>query len=156
MIWEISQLQSLFKYIKEAGLDDIVFDVLGGIPGDYEKLWRSTRIDLQAGRDAREVIGTNLCTFIDIAIYLVRDSKKKENDLKEINKLLGKEQAILCDTLTDKKLERPIPDKVFREVEQNGAPVLIPASNAIGIVLQHNLTVEPTLDELEKLLKKKV
>jgi hypothetical protein len=51
MVWQIGQLQDLFKYTKEAGLDDSVFAVLGGVPADYEKLWRSARIDLQAGRE---------------------------------------------------------------------------------------------------------
>ncbi len=74
--------------------------------------------------------------------------------MEEIIKLFDKEKmCILSDTLTDKKLERPTPDKVFREVERDGISVLIPASNAIGIVLQHSLSKKPTLDELEKLLK---
>ena len=56
-------------------------------------------------------------------------------------------------TLVTNQLQRPAPDKVFREVKKGGGAVLIPASNAIGIVLRCNLTKEPTLDELEKLLK---
>ena len=74
--------------------------------------------------------------------------------MEEIIKLFDKEKMwIQSTTLTDKKLERPTPDKVFREVKQSGVSVLIPASNAIGIVLRHNLTEEPSLTELEKLLK---
>jgi hypothetical protein len=53
--------------------------------------------------------------------------------------------------LTVKKLQRPTPDKVFREVERDGIFVLIPASNAIRIDLQHRLTKEPSLNELEEL-----
>jgi hypothetical protein len=60
MVWKIGQLQDFFKYAKEAGLEDTVFAVHGGIPSRYEKLWRTTKFDLQAGRDAREVIGTLL------------------------------------------------------------------------------------------------
>jgi hypothetical protein len=55
--------------------------------------------------------------------------------------------------LAVKKLQRTTPDKVFREVKQDGIFVLIPASDAIGIVLQHSLTKEPSLNELEELLK---
>jgi hypothetical protein len=65
-------------------------------------------------------------------------------------------KLILSDTLTVKKLQRPTPDKVFREVKQDGVFVLIAASNAIGIVLKHSLKKEPTLNELEELLKIKV
>ncbi|KAI3649950.1 hypothetical protein MP228_005582 [Amoeboaphelidium protococcarum] len=153
MIWNIGQLQNLFKCTKEAGLDDIVFAVLGGVPADYEKLWRSARIDLQAGRDAREVIGTHLCAAIFAAIRLVRDSKVKNKDMDEIFKLFDKgKKWIFSDTLTDKKLQRPTPDKVFREVKRDGILVLVPASNAIGIVLQHGLTREPSVNELEELV----
>jgi hypothetical protein len=154
MVWQIGQLQELFKYVKDAGLEDTVFAVLGGIPAKYEKLWDNSMVDLQAGRDAKEVIGTHLCAAIYAAIKLVKDSKKKGNDMEEIIKLFDKEKMwIQSTTLTDKKLERPTPDKVFREVKQSGVSVLIPASNAIGIVLRHNLTEEPSLTELEKLLK---
>ena len=49
MVWQIRQLQKLFKCVKEAGLDDVVFAVLGGVPADYEELWRNSKIELQAG-----------------------------------------------------------------------------------------------------------
>ena len=157
MIFEIDQLQDLFKYSKDAGLDDTLFAVLGGVPADYEELWDNVMVDLQAGRDAREVIGSHLCAVISAAINLVRDSKSQSIDMKEIIKLYSSENmSILSDTLVDKNLKRPTPDKVFRQVKQGRVFVLIPASNAIGIVIQNNLTEEPSLNELEELLKKKV
>jgi hypothetical protein len=157
MIWQIEQLQDLFKYVKEADLDDTVFAVLGGIPAGYEELWRNAKTDLQDGQPPQQVIGSHLCAEIYASIKLVKDSKTKTNDLEEIIKLFDKEKKrILSDTLTVKKLQRPTPDKVFREVEQDGIPVLIPASNSIGIVLQHSLTKKPTLNELEELVKIKV
>ena len=157
MVWQIGQLQELFKYLKDAGLEDTVFAVLGGIPSRYEELWDNSTLDLQAGRDTKEVIGAHLCAAISAAIDLINESKKKGNDMEEIIKLFDKEKmCIQSTTLTDKKLERPTPDKVFRKAERDGISVLIPASNAIGIVLQHSLSKKPTLDELEELLKNKV
>jgi len=157
MIWQIEQLQDLFKYVKEAGLDDVVFAVLGGIPVGYEELWRNAKIDLQEGQEARKVIGVHLCAEISAAIKIVKDSKTKTNDMEKIIELFDKEMKwILSDTLTVKKLQRPTPDKVFREVEQDGIPVLIPASNSIGIVLQHSLKKKPSLNELEEMVRSKV
>ena len=76
--------------------------------------------------------------------------------MKEIIKLFDKDKKwIVRDTLTVNKLQRPATDYVFRAVERDGIFVLIPASNAIGIVLQHNLTATPSLVELESLLKTK-
>lgn len=72
--------------------------------------------------------------------------------MEEIIKLFDKKTRwILSDTLTVKKLQRPTPDKVFCEVEQDGVLVLVPASIAIGIVLKRSLTKIPTLNELQEL-----
>ena len=156
MIWQIGQLQDLFQNVKDAGLEETVFAVLGGNPADYEELWNKSKIGLQAGGDAREVIGSHLCGAISSAINLVRNAKSESIHMKEIIKLFdaGK-MFILCDTLVEKNLKRLTPDKVFREVKQSGVFVLIPASNAIGIVLRHNLTEEPSLTELEEQVKNK-
>ena len=134
MIWQIEQLQDLFKYVKKAGLDDVVFAVLGGIPSRYEELWRNAKIDLQEGQEARKVIGVHLCAEIYAAIKIVNDSKTIK-DMKAILELFGKDRLWMrSEVLADKDLKRPTPDKVFREVKQDRIPVLIPASNSIGIV----------------------
>jgi len=156
MIWEIEQLQNLFKYVKEAGLDDVVFAVLGGIPSRYEELWDNARIDLQEGQEARKVIGVHLCAEISAAMKIVNDSKTIK-DMKAILELFDKEMKWMrSDILADKELKRPTPDKVFREVKQDGVFVLVPASNSIGIVLQHSLKKEPSLNELEEMVRSKV
>ena len=64
-----------------------MFSVLGGIPSRYEDLWRNSMIDLEAGRDAREVIGAHLCAAIYAAINLVIDAKSQAVDMKEIIKI---------------------------------------------------------------------
>jgi hypothetical protein len=154
MIWQLDQLQDFFEYVKEAGLEDIVFAVLGGNPADYEELWDNTKTHLQNEQDAREVIGTHLCAQIYAAIKLVKDSKSKTNDMDEIIKLFDKDKNLILSKYLTNKFQRPTPDKLFREEERDGVPVLIPASNSIGIVLCHSLTKKPTLNELEELLKK--
>jgi hypothetical protein len=68
-------------------------------------------------------------------------------------KLFQETSVFRKSTLVANHLKRPTPDKVFREVKQDGEPVLIPASNAIGIVLRHSLIKEPSLEELEELVK---
>lgn len=157
MIWKLDQLQDLFKHVKNAGLDDTMFGVLGGIPCAYESLWANVKWDLRNGQDAREAIGSRLCDKICSAIRTILHSRGKNSDMGEIIKLLDKEtNSIPCKLLTANKLRRPIPDLVFRKVEQDGDFVLIPASKAIGIVLRHKLTREPSLAELEELLTRKV
>ncbi|KAJ3108920.1 hypothetical protein HDU96_007374 [Phlyctochytrium bullatum] len=154
MVWQMHQLQDLFKYVKDAGLDDLVFAVLGGIPANYQRLWSCNKAELRNGRNPREVIGTHLCAEIFDAISVIQDSHGMNSDMGEIIKLFDKDKEwVLCKTLAEKKLRRPTPDKVFREVEREDNSVLIPASNAIGIVLRHSLAKKPSLTELEALLK---
>jgi hypothetical protein len=157
MVWKIGQLQDLFRYVKDAGLEDTVFAVLGGIPSRYEELWRNSMIDLEAGRDAREVIGAHLCAAIYAAIRIVNESYGHEDPtIARMMDLFRETRIFTKSTLVSNKLPRPTPDKVFREVKQDGISVLTPASNAIGIVLRHSITKKPSLVELEMLLKKKV
>ena len=148
-IWQIEQLQDLFEYVKEADLDDTVFAVLGGIPARYEELWRNAKTDLMNGQDPRRVIGAHLCAEIYAAIKLVTDAQ----DSEEFIKLFDNKNNIIPNHIwKHKKLKRPTPD-VFREVKRDGIPVLIPASNSIGIVLHNSLMKEPSLNELEELFK---
>jgi len=154
MIWRIEQLQDLFKYVKEADLDDTVFALLGGIPSTYEKLWRNSKTDLQDGKPPREVIGSHLSAEISTAIKLVEAFCGNEDTaVANLMKLFKETSVFRESTLISKHIKRLTPDKVFREVEQDGVFVLIPASNAIRIVLQHHLTKKPTLNELAELIK---
>ena len=154
LIWQLDQLQELFKYVKESRLEDTVFAVLGGNPADYVELWDSVETELQkTGQDPRQVIGAHLRAQVSAAIKLVKDAQ----DMEEIIKLFDKDKnCILSHLVNAKKLKRPTLDKVFREVKQGRVFVLIPASNAIGIVLRHEITEEPSLYELEELVKFKM
>jgi hypothetical protein len=112
------QLQDLFKYVKEAGLDDVVFAVLGGIPYRYEELWDNARIDLQEGQEARKVIGVHLCAEIYAAIKIVKDSKTIK-DMKAILELFGKGRLWMrSEVLADKDLKRPTPDRCFVKLNE--------------------------------------
>ena len=115
MVWQLEQLQDLFKYVKEAGLDDVVFAVLGGFPAGYKDLRDDAKFDMLNGQNPRQVIGTLLCAEIFDAINLVKDSKTMKNDMDEIIKLFDKEtKCIPIETLSVKKLQRPTTDNVFR------------------------------------------
>lgn len=156
MVWEMKELNDLFKYVKESGLDDIMFEVLGGIPAGYYGLWGNVRLKVQSGNNPREVIGDQLCAEIYSAIKSINDSKSATYDMEEIIKLFDNgTMCIPTQLLVDKRLKRSTPDKLFREVEKDGVPVLVPASNAIKIVLQHNLNRKPSVEELENMIKLK-
>jgi hypothetical protein len=56
MVWKLEQLKDLFKYVEEAGLEDIVFAILGGIPSRYEEFWTNSKMELQDGRNKSLVL----------------------------------------------------------------------------------------------------
>ena len=59
---------------------------------------------------------------------------------------------IVSESLVPEKLSRPEPDKVLMEVKKDGVLVLVPATNAIGIVLRFGLTADPKLEDLESMV----
>ena len=70
----------------------------------------------------------------------------------EIIKSFDKDKnCIIRNMLSGKGYSEPDPNLIFDEGMQDCASALIPASNAIGIVLQHDLKKRPTLHELLKL-----
>jgi hypothetical protein len=155
MIWSLPQLQEFLSIVNKAdNLADIVWAVLGGIPADYEKVWKKIEF-LRLSKDsvdAKQLIGELLCDEIYAAIKIIEDAKTK-SDMIEIIDLFDKGiNGIVRHELTAKKLIRSTPDKVFHEVERNGIAILTPASNAIGIVLRHNLLQKPSLEKLEELV----
>jgi hypothetical protein len=155
MIWSLPQLQEFLSIVNKAdNLADILWAVLGGIPARYEKVWRKfERLRLSKDSvDAKQLIRELLCDEISSAIKIVMDAKNKSN-MSEIIELFDRENnGIISEQLITKKLIRPSPDKVFHEIKKDGAFTLVPASNAIGIVLRYNLTKEPTLESLEKMV----
>jgi hypothetical protein len=54
--------------------------------------------------------------------------------------------------LVKDKLKLSFHDKIFCKVKVNGERALIPASNAIDLVLYYKLTEIPSIEELAKLV----
>jgi hypothetical protein len=155
MIWSLPQLQEFLSIVnKTDNLADIVWAVLGGIPARYEKVWKKFEF-LRTSNDsvdAKQFIGELLCDEVYDAIKIVRDAKNKSSMIEIIDLFDKGKNGIISEQLTAMKLIRSTPDKVFHEIKKDKVSMLVPASNAIGIVLRHNLSKEPTLDTLEKLV----
>ena len=87
------------------------------------------------------------------AIKLVKDTKIDYPQMKQILAMFDDTQKIPSDALVNKQLQRPVPDKVLREVKRDGVLFLVSATNAIGIVLHQNLSKQPSLVELQKIVE---
>ena len=106
--------------------------------------------------DARELIGNLICEEIGSAIDIVMTSCTptipKTSDMDEIVEVYKEEKGISLQMLEAKKFVRPAPDKVFRKIKKDGVFLLVPASNALTIVLLNNLKKEPSLTKLIELV----
>jgi len=133
-------------------LCDLIFDVMGGIPSNYETL-----LGLTTGmtpQEAQESIQQALIKELKEAWKTIRDSKISTTDMEQILALFEYEGSNLIPIknkqLVEKKLIRPSPDKVLHEKFLQGEFVLEPATNAIRIVLQYDRI--PTFKELKSLV----
>ena len=103
--------------------------------------------------DARELIGMQICEKIGSAIKAVKDSRDVNHMMTEIIGLYQSSGFNLdAQIITEKKLHRSTPNKIFKEIEKDGVFLLVPASNALTIVLANNLEREPTIEKLIELV----
>jgi len=154
MIEKLPQLQTLFAYITKFNLNDVVWGVLGGVPADYEKLDKAiTRaLDIDPST-VQSAIGEYLCSQVSQAIDIVKEAKGVSDMSRILSKMDSSSLQIVIQDLPD-EWKRPTPDKVLRKVKEDGKWVLVPSTNAIGIVLRHQITEEPTLEKLMDLVSK--
>jgi len=151
MIWSMRHLGELFDIIKQHKMDDIVWRVLGGIPGAYSEFWH--QLKYIHGPHDRSKLENLLCSNIATAITIVNTGKNKNKQLQDVIALLDKEKLqIDLELILAQGIVCSSPDKVFKLVLSNGVPVLVPASSAISIVLVHNLRAVPTFTQLESLV----
>ena len=158
LIRSLPQLESVFQAVENTKLGKVVWEVLGGLPSKYEDLYTKLKENEGKGMfiwlivDEQNVIGDFLLNEIGDAIKLVKDTKIAHPQIKQILAMFDENQKLPSDALVDKELQRPVSDKVLREVERDGVLVLVSATNAICIVLHQNLTKKPSLVELQKIV----
>jgi hypothetical protein len=152
MIEKLPQLQTMLAFVTKFNLSDVVWSVLGGIPTKYEELDKSVTRALDTDASTvQSAIGEYLCSQVSDAIRIVNEAKIN-SDIDQILVLVDEDLCIPMSELVSQKLKRPTPDKVLREVKKDGKWVLIPATNAIGLVLRHQLTEKPTMEKLVELV----
>jgi len=154
-VLELPQFKGLPEEIRnDTVLCDLILDVMGGIPSKYETLLRLTVGETP--QVAQERIQQALIEELREAWKTIRDSKIRTPDMEKILALFKWEGSnlipILSLQLEEKKLIRPSPDKVLHEKILQDEFVLVPATNAIRIVLQYNLKRIPTFKELKSLV----
>ena len=154
MIEKLPQLQTLFAFVSKFGLGNVVWKVLGGVPAKYEKLDKSISRALDTADPSTAVhsaIGEYLCNQVYQAIRVVKEAKGLTDMSLILSEMDLNKLEIVSQDLPD-EWKRPTHDKVLREIKKDGKSVLVPSTNAVGIVLRHQLTEEPTIEKLVELV----
>ena len=150
----MGDLSELLAGLETAGVADVVWSVLGGVPAAYLQLdwqWK------EAGKTQAvlEAVATKyMRSRLGAAIS---DVDKSCVGCPDLVKLYAKfldntDESVEASVLRQLQLTRPSPDKVLRAVFVDDVMILIPADSAKRLVLKHNLRRTPsTLQELKAL-----
>jgi hypothetical protein len=143
LVEQLTGLGPLHAALAEAGLSDVVWEVLGGYPAAYEQLntaWaeagdHSSPIKATAER----FVALKLGDAIDL-----RDSA--EPVYRSLFERFRAVDAVPAAELNALGTSRHSPDQVLRKVRGPGSThVLVPASPAMAVVLRHGLARVPPL-----------
>ncbi len=126
-------------------MEETVFAVLGGNPAECAALCYAVRLNLREGGDARQAIGDYLCDRI-INNSCGHDREKLTSLMMNV---FGQTGVLPKSVLVANGLYLTEFNQIFSEFEIDGVHALVPASNAIKIVLRHR---EPELNELVQIV----
>jgi hypothetical protein len=148
LLFSLPEHAALHRALREAGLEDVVWAVLGGVPAHYIALHDTLR---RAAPEDTEGL---------VELYLdeqLRDAISRLNELKPHPSLLPVlDDFRSVDEVAESRLREvvsPSPNKVLRKVAARGgkATVFVPTDSAMALVLRHRFEEAPSLGELRAL-----
>ena len=148
LLFSLPEHAALHGALREAGLEDVVWAVLGGVPAHYTAL--RDKLRRAAPKDTASLIER----YLDEQL---RGAISRLNDLKPHSSLVPVlDDFRLVDEVAESRLRDvviPSPNKVLRSVMAQGgkATVFVPADSAMALVLRHRFEVAPSLGELRAL-----
>ena len=152
LLFSIPEHAALHGALREAGLEDVVWAVLGGVPAHYNALHDTLR------RAAPEDTESLVERYLDEQL---RGAISRLNELKPHPSLVPVlDDFRLVDEVAESRLKEvvsPSPNKVLRKVAAQGgkATVFVPTDSAMALVLRHRFEVVPSLRELRALCAEK-
>ena len=148
LVFSLPEHAALHVALREAGLEDVVWAVLGGVPAHYTAL--RDKLRSAAPKDTASLVER----YLDEQL---RGAISRLNDLKSHPSLVPVlDDFRLVDEVAESRLRdvvSPSPNKVLRSVAAKGgkATVFVPADSAMALVLRHRFEVAPALGELRAL-----
>jgi hypothetical protein len=148
LLFSLPEHAALHVALREAGLEDVAWAVLGGVPAHYAAL--RDKLRRAAPKDTASLVERYLNEQLRGAISRLNNLKPHPSLVPVLDDFR------LVDEVAESRLrdvESPSPNKVLRSVAaQDGkATVFVPADSAMALVLRHRFEVAPALGELRAL-----
>jgi hypothetical protein len=144
----ISSFSGLIKFLKENGLADGVWDVLGGSPADYNQL---DSVYEQASPSPPNVINAvKRFVFDNLSDALTKQILKSSPNTKLIINQFRTKGVSRIPVAELKALGLVVdnPNKVFRVVRQDKGVYVIPATPAVGLIITKGIKNDSDLESL--------
>ena len=149
LLFSLPEHAALHAALREAGLEDVVWAVLGGVPAHYtalhDKLRRCRASSEDFGRSVEAYVRTELRGAITRRASMLVAHPFMAPILDEFVAA----SEIPEELLTGRMIQSPSPNKVLRTVaSSSGETVYVPADAAMALVLRHRLVAPPPIAEL--------
>ena len=161
LLESIPEFQDFIHFLKSNGLDDGVWNVLGGNPAKYmdlEEPFKSRVTNLSKSDTATDVIIKEVKARIQsLLINALNDIiAKSSSNTKEIIKIFREKKAkkIPVTELESRGYLVDYPNKVFCEVEREDGKFVEPSTSAVALIINENIQDDPGVCALtEKLFQ---
>jgi hypothetical protein len=142
------QLEPLFDQLKRiddpnGSLSDLLWTVLGGVPLNYVML--NERVcNLSESEQIQNEVHDFILSHITQAIKIVHQSYRENCELRRLASLLDPDMSIALAQIP-REIIPPENTNVFRHVFRDGEWKIVPANNAVAVVMKNNLKNMPTI-----------
>ena len=149
LVFSLPEHAALHVALREAGLEDVVWAVLGGVPAHYtalrDKLLQCCASSEDFGRSVEAYVREELRSAITRRASMLVTHPLMTLILDEFVAA----SAVPEEQLTRRMIQSPLPNKVLRAVaSSSGETIYVPADAAMALVLRHRLVTPPPIAEL--------
>ena len=150
ILLSIPEYKSLLHLMREEGLEDVAWQVLGGVPADYDEI--VTQLKSNEPAAYRRIIIKYLRDEISKAISCRGRMLAAHPVIKEVLNIFKTKSEIPEELLAEMGIVNPLPNKVLRVVLRDDFFMLVPADAAMALVLRFSLSKTPSFEMLQKIL----
>ena len=150
IVLSIPEYESRVHVLRQEGLEDVAWQVLGGVPAHFDQI--VTQLKRNEPAAYCRVIVDYILDEVGKAIDRRDTFLAAHPAMKAILDLYKTQKEVPKSLLNEKGISSPSPNKVLRVVMRSHVAKFVPADAAVALVLRFCLSTTPSVEELQKLL----